>query len=455
MVGIVTDWFYSNGGPWIDVIGIVVSRSDSVSVLIGKEILKMGKWVQKIDSSRIDAEGGGKYYCTDGFELREFEGLHIQLEEVGLAFDAVECIIFVSRHVGETGALLTAHYTGNFGEAKFGGKPRELSMACPNLHKAVVDALRKYAPENYEVGIECTHHGPSDVNIPSMFVEIGSSEEEWGDVEAAESVAKAIMSVKGRESNCEKTIVGFGGGHYMPRFERIIRETDWAIGHVAADWCLEDMGEINSEMIRNIFDKSGSNRCIIVDKNLELEKIIKQEGYEIVSEKWVRETTGVGLEVVSRMEISISTIEEGLRFGRVRSDRVEIRELDQSLLKDVQIISSKKVREVILENTIAFETVENGSIVKGRIAVHAQQAYEDIIEEFCHILEQKYDHVSRKGSEIFVEELVFSPEKARILGVEEGPKFGELASGESVEVKGKMLNPKEVQEVKNKRYNLS
>jgi len=70
-------------------------------------------------------------------------------------------------------------------------------------------------------------------------------------------------------------------------------------------------------------------------------------------------------------------------------------------------------------------------------------------------LEQKYDHVSRKGSEIFVEELVFSPERARILGVEEGPKFGELASGESVEVKGKMLNPKEVQEVKNKRYNLS
>ena len=208
-------------------------------------------------------------------------------------------------------------------------------------------------------------------------------------------------------------------------------------------------------MIRNIFDKSGSNRCIIVDKNLELEKIIKQEGYEIVSEKWVRETTGVGLEVVSRMEISISTIEEGLRFGRVRSDRVEIRELDKSLLKDVQVISSKRVREVILRNTIAFETVENGSLVKGKVAVQARQAYEDIIEEFCHILEQRYDHVSRKGNEIFVEELVFSPEKARILGVEEGPKFGELASGKSVEVKGKMLDPEEVQEVKNKRYKLN
>ena len=134
---------------------------------------------------------------------------------------------------------------------------------------------------------------------------------------------------------------------------------------------------------------------------------------------------------------------------------MEIRELDQSLLKDVQVISSKRVREVILRNTIAFETVENGSLVKGKVAVQARQAYEDIIEEFCHILEQRYDHVSRKGNEIFVEELVFSPEKARILGVEEGPKFGELASGKSVEVKGKMLDPEEVQEVKNKRYKLN
>ena len=110
-------------------IGIVVSRSDSVSVLIGEEILNIGDWEEKIDSSRLDEEGGGKYYSSDGFELREFEGLHIQLENVEFAFENPECIIFVSRHVGDTGALLTAHYTGNFGEGKFGGNPRELSRA--------------------------------------------------------------------------------------------------------------------------------------------------------------------------------------------------------------------------------------------------------------------------------------------------------------------------------------
>ena len=447
--------FYSNENSRINVIGIVVSRSDSVSVLIGKEILKIVGWVQKNDSNRTDAEGGGKYYCTDGFELREFEGLHIQLEEVELAFKAPECIIFVSRHVGETGALLTAHYTGNFGEAKFGGMPRELSRACPNLHKAIIDALRKYAPPNYEVGIECTHHGPSDVNVPSMFVEIGSSEQEWGDVEAAKSVAKAVMSIKGKGPDCEKIIVGFGGGHYIPRFERIIRETDWAIGHVVADWCLEEIERLDGEMIKNIFDKSGSNRCIVVNGNLELEKAIKDAGYEIVGEKWVRETSGLGLEMVSLMETSISTIEDGLRFGMVRSGQMKIRELDESFLRDIQAINSKRVREVIVKNTIAFETVENGSRVSGKVAIEDQQAYENIVGEFCHILEEKYDLVVREEKEIIVREQIFSPEKARKMGVEEGPKFGELASGKSVGMGNWILMPEEVQEEKIRVYKLS
>lgn len=432
-----------------------MSRSDSVSVLIGNEILKMGKWIQKIDLNRVDAEGGGKYYCTDGFELREFEGLHIQLEGVELAFGDMECIIFVSRHVGETGALLTAHYTGNFGEAKFGGKPRELSRACPNLHKFIVDALGKYAPPNYEVGIECTHHGPSDINVPSMFVEIGSSDQEWGDVEAAESVAKAVMSIKGNGPDCEKTIVGFGGGHYMPRFERIIKETDWAIGHVAADWCLEEMGELDEEMIKNIFDKSGSNRCVVVNENLELKRAIRDAGYEIVGEKWVRETNGLGLEVVSMMETSISTIENGLRFGMVRSNQMEIRELNESLLRDVQAINSKRVKEVVMKNTIAFETVENGSRIRGKVAIENQQAYENIVEEFCHILKEKYELVVLTGREIRIREQIFSPDKARRMGVEEGPKFGELASGKSIEIGDRILMPDEVQEEKIRIYKLS
>ncbi len=45
---------------------------------------------------------------------------------------------------------------------------------------------------DYEVSYECTHHGPS-LNVPAMFVELGSSEKQWNDSRAAEAVAHAAM----------------------------------------------------------------------------------------------------------------------------------------------------------------------------------------------------------------------------------------------------------------------
>ncbi|MCF2242036.1 D-tyrosyl-tRNA(Tyr) deacylase, partial [Halobacterium salinarum] len=70
-------------------------------------------------------------------------------------------VVVVSRHSGDTGPLLSAHYTGNFGAAEYGGADRSVAPACPNAHHAVVDSLRSYAPEDYDVAMECTHHGPT------------------------------------------------------------------------------------------------------------------------------------------------------------------------------------------------------------------------------------------------------------------------------------------------------
>jgi len=88
---------------------------------------------------------------------------------------------FVSRHSGETGELLTAHVTGNFGPAPYGGEPDTLARAAPGAEKRVVEALAAHAPEGYDVGIECTHHGPTDTSVPSLFVELGSDEPQWTD----------------------------------------------------------------------------------------------------------------------------------------------------------------------------------------------------------------------------------------------------------------------------------
>jgi D-tyrosyl-tRNA(Tyr) deacylase len=46
---------------------------------------------------------------------------------------------------------------------------------------------------DYEVSFECTHHGPS-LNVPTMFVELGSSFQQWSDLKGAEAVAYSAMT---------------------------------------------------------------------------------------------------------------------------------------------------------------------------------------------------------------------------------------------------------------------
>ncbi len=40
--------------------------------------------------------------------------------------------------------------------------------------------------------MKCTHHGPS-LDVPTMFVELGSSETQWRDSKAAQAVAHSAM----------------------------------------------------------------------------------------------------------------------------------------------------------------------------------------------------------------------------------------------------------------------
>jgi len=97
---------------------------------------------------------------------------------------------------GDTGALLTGHFTGNFGPAEFGGESDALAEAAPNALNRLLEAFHEYAPERYDVGMECTHHGPSEVGCPSLFAELGSGDEQWDDPAGADAVARAILELR-------------------------------------------------------------------------------------------------------------------------------------------------------------------------------------------------------------------------------------------------------------------
>jgi D-aminoacyl-tRNA deacylase len=450
-------------------LGIVVSRADRASEHIGEHLRDLADWERHVDASRPDPEGGGTVYRTDGAELREFDGLHLYLDDVAEAFDDVDLLVFASRHSGETGPLLTAHHTGNFGPAEHGGEAGSLARACPNAHATVLDALDEYAPPGYEVGTECTHHGPSSVGAPSMFVEVGSDEAQWDDPDAARAVARAILDLvavspdrpveagadgdggdasAAGEDRYRRHLVGFGGGHYTPRFERIVRETDWAVGHVAADWALDTMGmpSAAADVVGRTFEASRASYAVVAENRPALTETIEAAGYRVVGESWVRAVEGVPLVLVDRLETELVGVDEGLRFGDPARDAdadvaIETATLPGELVERAEGIDGDRTRRVVAETALAFETGENGARLGRRVALVSGGGYDRIIDGLLEVLGSDYDEVERDGDTVVARKTAFDPVSARELGVPEGPKFGRLADGQPVDVNGDTIDP--------------
>lgn len=429
-------------------IGIVVSHADSASERIGEELLELADWRSAEDSAQPESEGGGTYYRLEiegmNFELRTFEEWHLELDGVAETFSDPGLVVFASRHSGETGPLLTAHFTGNFGEAEFGGESGTLAEACPAAHKQLLESFRAHAPEGYEVGMECTHHGPTSVGAPSLFAELGSSEAEWKDDAGARAVARSVLELESTVHQ-EKQVVAFGGGHYVPRPERVVRETPWAVGHIGADWCLEAMGGLSSAIIEQVFEKSGTELAVIDGEKPDLEATIEELGYRVVSETWLREVGNAPLELVSRIEAELGGIDSGVRFGEEveHIDEFEVEQLPTEIIETARAVDSGAVREAVERCALAFETTENGTEIGERAAFSREADRETLLDELVSILEAEYE-VEHRSTEIVIHEEAFNPERALELGVPEGPAFGKLASGEAVEIDGRTIEPDSV-----------
>jgi D-aminoacyl-tRNA deacylase len=443
-------------------LGIVVSRADEASEHVGERLLETADWTAREDASRPERAGGGTYHTLANAELRTFADLHLDLEGAAEAFTDPDLLAFVSRHAGETGPLLTAHFTGNAGAAEYGGTPGELARAAPRAGDGALTTLREHAPDGYDVTMECTHHGPSDPGAPSLFIEVGSAPEQWRDPDAADAVARAAVRLAGTSPDARRTVVGFGGGHYAPRFTRIARETDWTVGHVVADWGLEalaDAGSDPADVIRQAFERSRASRALVDGDAPDLEATIERLGYATVSETWLRETTGAPLVLVERLEGALAGIDAGLRLGRPARTAdpgadFETVMPDPDLLVDLQGFDAGRTRKAVAEHALAFETSEGGSRVAGSLAVEAG-AYDAFLEAACRLLAQRFAAVERVGGEIRVTERAFDPALARELGVPEGPAFGRLADGTPVEVGDRTVEPGAVHTRERRSYAVS
>lgn len=476
-------------------IAIVVSRADRASEHIGERLLEIGDWETTTDDSIPDGEGGGTVYRRPGAEIRTVDELHIQLEDPVSAFEAsdrdLDVLVFVSRHAGESGALLTAHFTGNFGPAEHGGSGGQLARAAPAAQKRLLESFDEHAPQEYDVGIECTHHGPSDVSVPSLFAELGSGPEQWDDPDGARAVARAVLDliadcrrsstfspvdIRGDDGR-SRHVVGFGGGHYAPRFTRIVAETEWGVGHVGSDWQLAEMGTParNRDVLSRAFEASDAEYAVIEGEKSDLAATIEDLGHRIISETWVREVGDRPLALVEAIENTVATVEEGLRFGDVVPEDIPdhedeimidrdhggdsmadrtllVRDLPSDLLARAQGIDHDAARAAIEDDAIAFETSESGTRAAGSIVLADRDDFDTLVEALADVLRERFEEVTVHEEAVVARETAFDPELAADRGVPEGPKFGALAAGTPVEVDGETITPEAVTREREERF---
>ncbi|HLD87256.1 MAG TPA: D-aminoacyl-tRNA deacylase [Candidatus Nanoarchaeia archaeon] len=199
--------------------------------------------------------------------------------------------IFASKHRSSSNTKSFAvHSIGNFADPNAGGMAGTLCPSPALLQREIFLSLQNRRREGYEVTMEATHHGPYTA-VPSVFVEVGSTQEEWEDVENARIIAESILEglsqyliantkhpntddpekTDKNQNNRVKTAIGIGGPHYCNNFNKLVSRKNYAIGHICPKHHLDKLDEA---MLRQAIKKTvGKVDAIILDwKGLGQEK---------------------------------------------------------------------------------------------------------------------------------------------------------------------------------------
>ncbi|AKG92386.1 Uncharacterized protein conserved in archaea [Geoglobus ahangari] len=240
---------------------IVCSRVDPASQNIKNALLSMGNFERKV-------LGDYEFFVSDSVSIVDVDVRLIYadgIDEKLLRLMEFDEILFASRHSSKDGRkIVTTHCTGNVGRADFGGKPYSLAKPSPlTMKNFSMIVERKLKGTEYEFTLEATHHGPSEIRIPSAFYEIGSTEEEWSDEDVAWIVAESMLEAIGMEGEW-KVAVGVGGTHYVPRQTEIELSTVYAFAHNFPKYTFQDL---NEWFLEHAFRLSEADVFIIDEKS--------------------------------------------------------------------------------------------------------------------------------------------------------------------------------------------
>ena len=266
---------------------LICSEKDISSTNMRDALFGMGKWED------IGSDGTNTFHSFDDKVIMTIPELHIYAENVdkeaekfGIKFDEV---IFMSRHKAASAIpTLTVHPIGNYNNADFGGKSETLVKSSPASMTDALRTLSKMDTEGFQVSFEVTHHGPY-LDKPTMFIEIGSDETMWGNIFAAETLAKTILAIK---DNDYPNVIGVGGGHYAPRFTEISNAYKVNFGHMLPGYAFSGLDDEKFlSKVKLASDATATKMVYLHKKSLKkseasrLSELMESNEFEIVTSK--------------------------------------------------------------------------------------------------------------------------------------------------------------------------
>ena len=232
---------------------VIASRRDIAAQNIAKQLVRTRDFIP------VNGEVGLLQHENVFLKHVESDGIHTDSVN---SPHGIDCIIFASRHRSESNdPTLTVHWTGNCtSHADFGGKPKSLSYTDPPRLRAALLALDKFREDhklNYAVSLEATHHGPTELEAPTLFVEVGSTEREWNDPHAVSAASEAIWRAATAPVQGISAI-GFGGGHYCNKQVAALRMNGYAFSHIFSKYFFNEYDE---QLVWTAFEKTLGERC--------------------------------------------------------------------------------------------------------------------------------------------------------------------------------------------------
>jgi D-aminoacyl-tRNA deacylase len=412
--------------------------------LVSSRLDKAGENIRQHLMQLLDADGTG---WPEGrtYEFIETDGRLIHAEGIDKKTNA-DLVIFISRHSSVNPVpVLTVHMTGNFREAELGGTARTLAPAATAMMQATLRELKKHCPGGYRVSYEVTHHGPTGLDLPSFFVEIGSTEKEWTDPAAGLAVAQSVLSAVSQDPI---PLIGFGGTHYAARETEIALTSRGAFGHIAHT---REVATLTETMIKAMMEKSGAVAAYIDRKALNREDLnrlsgmLATTGIPRLSESEILSMGHLPWEQYRAARQMAGQVSAGARIyihDLQGEDPLCLVQIDPVLLGEAIKSDEPGLVKGLGSLPVIHLATQDNRMLPAFITSdkHTSQII-NALNTLCVKIIRSKEITATEKDQLIITRVRFDPHKAREQGVPAGPFFRQLAGGQAVEINGRTITP--------------